>query len=118
MPGSVVSILDLRHQGYDAFSIKVQAADGRVLVAWVDKGTGVIFDWDVVSTPADDASRGTTASTAPSTSRPSASTSATTRPRESDDRDEHSSAPTRTPSAKATTAPSRSTEGSRDHDDD
>ena len=95
--GTVLSIADATRQGYNSFAVKVQAADGSVVVGFVDKATGVIFDWEVVSK-----------ATSPAGSGASGSKSSTSR--DDDDDDHHSS--------DSTKSDSRDQESSHEHDGD
>jgi hypothetical protein len=99
--GTVLSIADATRQGYNSFAVKVQAADGSVVVGFVDKATVVVFDWEVVSKATSPAGSGASGSKNTTTS-----TSSTSR----DDDDRHSS--------DSTKSDSRSQESSHEHDGD
>lgn len=70
--GQVLAMARTNHGGFAAFAVKVQRADGSVVVGYVDRATGVVFDW--VKLPAQATASTTPRPTAKPTTRP------TTRP--------------------------------------
>ena len=50
-PGTVLAVRSTVRQGYDAFAVKVERKDGSVVTGYVDKSSGVVFDWREVSGP-------------------------------------------------------------------
>lgn len=50
-PGEVLSVRLKSHQGYEAYAVKVQRADGSVVVGFADAASGVVFDWNEISGP-------------------------------------------------------------------
>ena len=50
--GTVVSTTEVTRKGYESFAIKVNLTDGSTATGYVDKKSGVVFDWDVVGAPA------------------------------------------------------------------
>jgi hypothetical protein len=43
--GRVTDVRGLRHGGYDAFAVRVTRADGSTVTGFVDRASGVVFDW-------------------------------------------------------------------------
>jgi hypothetical protein len=50
--GTVVSTTEVTRNGYEAFAVKVNLNDGSTATGYVDKKSGVVFDWNVVGAPA------------------------------------------------------------------
>lgn len=50
--GTVTSVTEVSHNGFEAFAVKVALTDGGIATGYVHKKSGVIFDWDVVGAPA------------------------------------------------------------------
>ena len=44
-PGSVVSITKKSRQGLKAWAVQVQRQDGSIVTGYVDRESGVVFDW-------------------------------------------------------------------------
>jgi hypothetical protein len=82
--GQVMGTWAARHGGYSAYAIKVKRADGSIIVGYVDRATGAVYDWTRVAGASTKPSRTptakpTSASREPSTdsSRPSANANPT-----------------------------------------
>lgn len=63
-PGRVEGVSTTKRGGYSAYAVKVQRADGSMVIGYVDRATGVVFDWTKVSgatgsAPTGTSSRGT-----------------------------------------------------------
>ena len=50
-PGKVVSMRKARRDGIDAWAVTVARGDLAVIVGYVDRGSGLLFDWAVVQRP-------------------------------------------------------------------
>ena len=50
--GTIVATTEVTRKGYEAFAVKLNLADGSTATGYVDKKSGVVFDWDVVGAPA------------------------------------------------------------------
>ncbi len=48
-PGRVEGVSATKRGGYSAYAVKVVRADGSVVIGYVDRATGVVFDWATVS---------------------------------------------------------------------
>ena len=71
--GTVTSVTETNHQGYAAYAVSLNLADGSTATAYVDRSSGVVFDWDVVGAPAPaggGSGAGAVASVAPTTTKP------------------------------------------------
>lgn len=75
--GALVSAVPVRHQGFDAWKVVIAANDGSTATAWVDKASGVVYDWKVI--PA----------TLPPTPAPSAQTQENENEQEYEQEEEH-----------------------------
>lgn len=51
-PGTVVTTWSTVRNGYRAYAVKVLRSDGSLTTGYVDRASGVIFDWTVVAAPA------------------------------------------------------------------
>ncbi len=49
--GTVLGVNGTERGGYDAVAVRVQRADGSVVIGYVDRASGVVFDWKQVSGP-------------------------------------------------------------------
>lgn len=73
--GTVTSVNETNHQGYAAYAVSLNLADGSTATAYVDRSSGVVFDWNVVGAPApagggSGAGAGAAAPAAPTTTKP------------------------------------------------
>jgi len=64
--GTVVSTTEVTHNGYESFAVKLNLSDGSTAIGYVDKKSGVVFDWDVVGAPATSGTSGGSGAVAPS----------------------------------------------------
>lgn len=73
--GTVLSVERARHGGYPAWAVRIQRADGSVITGYVERESGVVYDWVVVrpARPADTSGTSDTSGSAPASPRPSAS---------------------------------------------
>jgi hypothetical protein len=86
--GRATSVTATRHGGYSAYAVKVTRNDGSVVIGYVDRTSGVVFDWLKLSgAPAGPAAEPSSAEPSPTASQqsedpkppsPSASARATT----------------------------------------
>ena len=60
-PGRVLDVSRAQRSGYASYSVTVERADGSVVTGYVDRASGVVFDWVKVSGPTV-SSAGTTSS--------------------------------------------------------
>lgn len=49
--GRVTDVRGLRHGGYDAFAVRIARTDGSTLTGYVDRDSGVVFDWKQTVAP-------------------------------------------------------------------
>jgi hypothetical protein len=63
--GRVTSVTATRHGGYSAYAVKVTRNDGSIVIGYVDRASGVVFDWLKLSGPT------STPSAEPSSEEPS-----------------------------------------------
>jgi hypothetical protein len=56
----VVATHASKHNGYKAFAVKVERTDGSTLIGYVDRASGVVFDWSKPTQPATSPSTTTT----------------------------------------------------------
>ena len=105
--GTVVATTEVTRKGYEAFAVKVNLADGSIATGYVDKKSGVVFDWDVVGAPATPGNSGGSAGSAPVAPQPATH-------KEDDKKDSHKEG-----GQKSDSKPSGSTSShDRDGDDD
>ena len=83
--GTVVSITEVARSGYEAFAVKVNLNDGSTATGYVDKKSGVVFDWNVVGAPAATSNGNGSVPGAPAA--PAAPQ--TTKPKDDDKKDSH-----------------------------
>jgi hypothetical protein len=70
--GRVTSVASTRHGGYSAYAVKVTRNDGSVVIGYVDRTSGVVFDWLKVSgAPASPAAEPSSAEPSPTASQQS-----------------------------------------------
>lgn len=50
-PGEVVKTWAAVHNGYRAYAVKVLRPDGSLATGFVDRASGVVFDWTTVAAP-------------------------------------------------------------------
>lgn len=50
-PGTVIHTQSAKRGGYKAFAVTVRTADGSTVTGYVDKSSGVIFDWTQTAAP-------------------------------------------------------------------
>jgi hypothetical protein len=80
--GTVVSTTEVTRNGYEAFAVKVNLNDGSTATGYVDKKSGVVFDWNVVGAPAATGSGSGSVPAAPAAPQ-------TTKPKDDDKKDSH-----------------------------
>ncbi len=60
VPGTVLSVTRTKHGGYPAYAVTVRRADGSTATGYVDRSSGVIFDWTQTAAPAAPSTSSTT----------------------------------------------------------
>jgi hypothetical protein len=50
--GRVSDVRGMRHGGYDSFAVRLTQPDGSHLTGYIDRHSGVVFDWKQTSAPA------------------------------------------------------------------
>lgn len=50
--GHVTDVRGTRHGGYEAFAVKVTRPNGSILTGYVDRDSGIVFDWKQAAAPA------------------------------------------------------------------
>jgi hypothetical protein len=68
--GTVVSTTEVTRNGYEAFAVKVNLNDGSTATGYVDKKSGVVFDWNVIGAPAATGNSSGSVPAAPQTTKP------------------------------------------------
>lgn len=63
--GTVMSTTEVTHNGYEAFAVKLNLNDGSTATGYVDKKSGVVFDWAAVGAPATTGNSGGSSAVAP-----------------------------------------------------
>lgn len=51
VPGEVLSVARTQRDGFRAWAVTVGRADGSVVVGYVDRRSGIVFDWTVQAGP-------------------------------------------------------------------
>lgn len=51
VPGDVVSVKRTKRDGFASWAVTVERADGSIVVGYVDRASGIIFDWTVQKAP-------------------------------------------------------------------
>jgi hypothetical protein len=69
--GRVMGTWTARHGGYSAYAIKIKRTDGSIIVGYVDRATGAVYDWTRVAGASTKPSRSPTAKPTSASRRPS-----------------------------------------------